>query len=307
MQSSSVPNRLLLELAERPTFERLVTSSSLARPVVQRFVAGESLDDAVAAARRLRDAGITAVLDHLGEHVRTVVQADAARDDYLEALRRVAAERLDAHISVKLTQLGLDLSFEGCIARLRSVCAEARDARTRVAIDMESHRHTDATIEAYRQLRPRYDHLMLCLQAYLKRTPADLKALMPVQPAIRLCKGAYNEPKEIRLSAQRTRAAFRQMLMTLLRETPYTAVATHDELLLREAVRQARRRLLPPERYELQMLHGVRRDLQAQLVEQGYRVRVYVPFGGEWYPYLMRRIAERPGNLRLFLEAVVRG
>jgi proline dehydrogenase len=274
---------------------------------VQRFVAGKTLDDAIAAARRLREAGVTAVLDHLGEHVHAEHQADAARDAYLEALRRVAAERLDAHISVKLTQLGLDLSFEDCLARLRSVCAEARDVGTRVAVDMESHRHTDATIEAYRQLHPRYGHLVLCLQAYLTRTPTDLEALLPLRPAIRLCKGAYNEPKEIRLSAQKTRAAFRRMLMVLLRETPYTAVATHDELLLREAVRQARRRLLPPDRYELQMLYGVRRDLQSQFVEQGYRVRVYVPFGSEWYPYLMRRLAERPANLRLFLEAVVRG
>jgi len=302
-----VPNRLLLRLAAHDGVRRLVTAARLTRPVVERFVAGETLGEALAAARDLNAEGIGAILDYLGENVATEEQADAATAAYLASLEAIAARGTDTHVSVKLTQLGLDSSFEGALGRLRQIGAAAARVGTRVAIDMEAHPYTDRTIEAYRLLRGELDVFVLCLQAYLKRTEADAAALAPLRPSIRLVKGAYDEPDEIAYGRWATMASFRRTLGILLPVSPVTAVATHDELLIKEAIRLARRRLLSPDRFEFQMLHGVRRDLQAALVRQGYGVRVYVPFGEQWYPYLMRRMAERPANLRLFAEAVVRG
>lgn len=301
-----MPNRLLLALARQPAVRRFVTSAPPTRAVVGRFVAGESVDDAVRAARELAAGRTGAILDYLGENVRTEEQADAAAEAYLAVLGRIAAERLDAHISVKLTQLGLDLSFEGAISRLERIAAAAV-GRTFVAIDMESHAYTDRTIAAYRRLRDSRENVVLCLQAYLRRTMADAASLLPLEPALRLCKGAYDESDEIALGRAETRISFRELLSVLLPSCRHLAVATHDEWLVEEARRVARRRGLPPGRYEFQMLYGVRRELQARLVAEGEPVRVYVPFGAQWYPYLMRRLAERPANVRLFLEALVRG
>jgi proline dehydrogenase len=302
-----MPNRLLLRLAAQEGVRRLVTTTSLTRPVVERFVAGERLEDGLAAAAELNARGIGAILDYLGENVATDEQADAATRAYLASLEAIAARKTDAHVSVKLTQLGLDRSFEATLDRLRQIGRVAAVVGTRVAIDMEAHPYTDRTIEAYRLLRGELDVFVLCLQAYLKRTEADAAALAPLAPSIRLVKGAYDEPDEIAHGRWATTAAFRRILGILLPVSPVTAVGTHDELLVKETIRQARRRRLGPDRFEFQMLYGVRRDLQASLVEQGYRVRVYIPFGEQWYPYLMRRLAERPANLRLFVEAVVRG
>jgi proline dehydrogenase len=302
-----MPNRLLLRLASHEGIRHLVTTASVTRPVVERFVAGEALQDALIAARALNGEGMGAILDYLGEHVSTESQADDAAAAYLASLKAIAAMKVDADVSVKLTQLGLDQSFEGALARLRTIGAAGSGKRTRVAIDMEEHSYVDRTIEAYRTLRAELDNLVLCLQAYLRRTEADVASLVPLRPSIRLVKGAYNEPKEIALSRWATAGAYRRLLGVLLPSSPSTAVATHDELLVREATRLARRKRIPRDRFEFQMLYGVRRDLQRELVKQGYRVRVYIPFGGQWYPYLMRRLAERPANLRLFLEALARG
>ena len=302
-----MPNGLLLHLAAHGRVRHLVTTLPLTRPVVERFVAGETLAEGMAAAALLNTQGIGAILDYLGENVATDAQADQAAAAYLASLAAIGTSHIDAHVSVKLTQLGLDLSFEAAVARLREICAAASRARTRVAIDMEGHGYTDRTIEAFRIVRAEFDHPILALQATLRRTEADTEALAPLHPAIRLVKGAYNEPKEIAHGPWKTRDAFRRLLKPLLLENPYTGVGTHDELMIKEALRIAHRFELPSDRFEFQMLFGVRRDLQAALVEQGYRMRIYVPFGEEWYPYLMRRMAERPANLRLFLEALTRG
>lgn len=302
-----MPNRLLLALSRRPGLQRFITKQRLTRSVVDRFVAGESLDDGMRAARELEFLGATTILDYLGENVSTEAQADAAMTAYLESLVRIAAEGVDCHISVKLTQLGLDLSFESSLDRMKRICSRASDAGAVVAIDMESHEYTAKTIDTYRRLRVDFDNVVLCLQAYLRRTPKDVESLLPLDPKIRLCKGAYDEPTEIALGRWQTRGAFREILQTLLERCSYTAIATHDEFLVREAIRSSRRRSIPKSRFEFQMLFGVRRDLQKQLASEGYGVRIYVPFGLEWYPYLMRRLAERPANLRLFLEAVARG
>lgn len=302
-----MPNTLLIALAGNRRVQHLVETSSLTAPVLRRFVAGESLAEAVAATRALEVQGIGAILDYLGENVTTEAGADAAAQAYLASLERIGALGLDAHVSVKLTQLGLDQSFEGAVARLRGICRSAATLGSTVAIDMESSRYTDATLEAYRMLRPEFDRLVLCLQAALKRTEGDAAALLPLKPAIRLVKGAYQEPRELAHGHWATMGAYRRLLGLLLVSQPYTAVATHDDLCVKEAVRIARRFRIPVERFEFQLLFGVRRDLQAALVEQGYKVRVYVPFGSQWYPYLMRRMAERPANLRLFVESLVRG
>lgn len=302
-----MPNHLLMALAANQRVRTLVETTPLTQPVVRRFVAGETLAEAVEAARQLKAQGIGAVLDYLGENVTTDAQADAAAEAYLRSLQRIGALSLDAHVSVKLTQLGLDLSFEEAVGRLRQICTAADTARTTVAIDMESHEYTDRTLEAYRILRAGSDRLVLCLQAALKRTDDDAAGLLPMNPAIRLVKGAYDEPDGIAYGHWRTMASYRRLLGMLLPACNYTAVATHDDLCILEALRLVRRRRIATDRLEFQMLYGVRRDLQEVLVEQGFKVRVYVPFGTQWYPYLMRRMAERPANLRLFVEAVVRG
>jgi len=302
-----MPNRLLLDLSERASVRDFVSRHRLTSAVVNRFVAGESIDDAIRAATGLKQSGVEVILDYLGENVITEVQADSAATTYFEILDRLAREDPPAHISVKLTQLGLDLSPEGCIERMEKLCVKAGEVATNVEIDMESQQYVDRTIEVYRRLRDSYDNLVLCLQAYLRRTHDDIEKLLPLSPRIRLCKGAYNEPREISHGRRRAREAYRRLLGVLLRNASLTAVATHDQFLIDEALRMSKAYSVPPERYEFQMLFGIRRDLQMELATSGMPVRIYVPFGDQWYPYLMRRLAERPANLRFFMEALIRG
>lgn len=302
-----MPNRLLLALTERSSIRKLITNRAAIRPVIRRFVAGETIDDGIDAGIRLKTEGIESILDYLGENVTDERQADQAAQLYIEILDRLSRRSPTSHISVKLTQLGLDLSMDHAIERMEKICAKAAEVNTTVAIDMESHEYTDRTIESYRTLRKSFSNLVLCLQAYLRRTEEDVAGLLPIDPSIRLCKGAYNEPKEIGLSRRETREAFVRTLEQLMTNCSYTAVATHDDVLVEETLRISRERRVPPSAYEFQMLYGVRRDLQRLLADQDYAVRVYIPFGDEWYAYLMRRLAERPANLRLFLEALLRG
>ena len=329
-----MPNRLLLTAAELPFVRRLIVANSLTRPVVERFVAGETLDDGIRVAKVLAAKGTLAILDYLGEKVATDEQADAAATLYLDALHRIASERsgsepgpapagaagrqagddhlsvargLDVHVAVKLSQLGLDRSLEATLGRVERLAEAAEQAGSKVAIDMESHDYTDRTIEVYRNLRSGYANVVLCLQAYLRRTEADVAGLLPLGPSLRICKGAYREPRDLVFDAEGTRRSFVSLLEATLGECPHVAVATHDEDLVEQALAIVSRRALPADRFEFQMLYGVRRELQVRLAEQAYRVRAYIPFGDQWYPYLMRRLAERPANLRLFVEALLRG
>jgi len=302
-----MPNRLLLAAARRENLKRFITNHRFTRSVARRFVAGDTLDDAMAACKDLESLGITAILDYLGENVASETQVDAATSAYLASLDRIADAGLDAHISVKPTQLGLNLGPDVCILRLRKIADAALATGSVVAIDMESHEFTDGTIDSYAKLRETHDNVVLCLQAYLKRTRSDVSKLLYLKPSIRLCKGAYDEPGEISLGRDATRASFKELLATLLASSDYTAVATHDDTLIAEAIELAGKWKLDPSQFEFQMLYGVRRTLQSELVKAGYRVRVYVPFGTQWYPYLMRRLAERPANLRFFAEALIRG
>ena len=297
----------ILRVAHHPWFRRLATRTAPGRAVASRFVAGETLAEAMAAARELDRGRITAMLDHLGENVTTPDRALAARQAYLAALAAIAeADTLDCAISVKLTQLGLDEGAEVCAANLAPILDVAAAAGTRVEIDMESHAYVDRTLDAAAAAHARYPKVGVALQAYLRRTGEDL-ARLPAGIRVRLVKGSYLEPPEVVFEDKReVDRSFARLFTTLLARGHPIDAATHDPVLI-EGIR---RRVDATEngwsRVEFQMLYGVRRDLQATLAREGYPVRVYVPYGTEWYPYLTRRLAERPANLWFFASNLLR-
>ncbi len=298
----------VLWLTEQPAVRYVVTRSWVGRRVAQRFVAGERLDEALGAARELSRRGIRAMLDHLGENVTSVEQAAAAADAYVLALKRIhEADDLDATIAIKLTQLGLDQGFDLCVENTERVLAAAQERGRLVMIDMESHGYVDATLETVRLLRGRGYDVGLAMQSYLYRTPADVFAL-PEGTPVRMTKGAYLEPPSV---AYREREdvdrAYVRLTATLLSKGHPVHVATHDPRLLEGVCRFVEQRRIPWDRVELQMLYGIRRDLQHRYADRGYPVRAYIPYGDEWYPYLTRRLAERPANIWFFVSNALRG
>jgi proline dehydrogenase len=297
-------------ITERPLVRRLITEHPILRSVADRFVAGDTLEDGMAAARSLASQGIATMLDYLGENVTSAEQAAAAADAYVRALKRIReAPDLDCNISVKLTQLGLDASVELCmesIERVLQVASEAHPA-TLVMIDMESREYVDRTLDVYMELRDRYPNVGVCLQSYLHRTAADVVRIGGPAAVVRMAKGAYLEPPEVAFASRRdVRRTYARLGATLLAGGATVHVATHDPELLLGAERFVRDRGVPRDRFEFQMLYGVRRDLQARLVRDGQPVRVYVPYGSEWYPYLTRRLAERPANAWFFASQLLR-
>jgi len=300
-------NAPVLRLTQARWFRWLATRTPPGRALASRFVAGGHLDDAIAAARSLSKDGIRAMLDHLGENVRAPEQASDAANAYVRALDRIREEGdLDCMVSVKLSQLGLDFSGELCISGMEQVMAAASSAGSVVMIDMESSAYVDRTLAIFRDLRARHDRLGLCLQCSLRRTEADVLTL-PAGSIIRLVKGAYLEPPEIALTSRReVDAAFARCFVRLIDLGHTVHVATHDPRLIEGGKRFVERRGVPWSRLEFQMLFGVRRDLQHRLARGGYPVRVYIPYGAEWYPYLTRRLAERPANMWFFLSNLVR-
>jgi proline dehydrogenase len=300
----------VLGASGHPVVREFVKGHELARPLRNRFVAGETLDDALDAARALNRAGFRASLDHLGEDVREPAAADAAVDQYVALVEAIARSGVQSGISIKLSQLGLTIprraasaesAFAACQARLERLLAVAQPAGVFVRIDMEGSAHTQATLDMLRAVWPRYQRVGIVLQAYLHRTGADLEDVLALGATVRLCKGAYREPPSIAYQARDEVSAAYARLATRLLEAPnYAAIATHDPDLIVHARAEAARLGRAPDTFEFQMLYGVRRDLQHALLRAGYRLRVYVPYGHEWYPYLTRRLAERPGNL-LFL------
>ncbi|MEW6059246.1 MAG: proline dehydrogenase family protein [Actinomycetota bacterium] len=290
-----------------PWVRWVVSRTRPGRAVASRFVAGESLDSGIVAVRALEAEGIAVALSHLGENVAAPWQADAAAAAYVRSIERLSAEPgLDCSISVKLTQLGLDVSKELCVSELERVLDAGERLGMLVTIDMESSTHVDRTLDVFRELRARHEGLGICLQSCLRRTPADLETL-PGGSVVRLVKGAYLEPSEIALPRRRdVDLAFARCFVTLLARGHTVHVATHDQRLLNGARRIVERDGVPRSRVEFQMLYGVRRDLQTRLARQGCPVRVYVPYGSDWYPYLARRLAERPANMWFFLSNLVR-
>lgn len=299
----------LLYLSNQPRVFRFVRDNRLARAFARRFVAGETLNDAVAVVRALNAKGITASLDELGESVTNEREATATRDHYLAILDRIAADKLDANVSVKLTALGLDISEDLCVRLMRDLLERARQRGSFVRIDMESSAYTERTLKLFEQaLYPEYrEHVGIVLQSYLMRTPADVDKAIALQCRVRLCKGAYQEPATVAFPAKLdVDAAYAACASVLIERGRYPGVATHDPALLDAVKRFARARSIAPDRFEFQMLYGVRRDLQEDIVREGWRMRVYVPFGTQWYPYLMRRLAERPANLAFVTGNLVR-
>jgi len=292
-----------MAITEAGPVERTITGTRPGKALARRFVAGDTLDEAVVVARRLNAEGALVSLDLLGEEVNDRASALGARDEYLEGLDRVGTERLEANISVKLTQLGLAIDEGLTIDLLDTLAEEAHHVGTTVTIDMEDSRYTDATVRIYEKAQTRHRNLGLALQAYLHRTPADLERLMPLGGHIRLCKGAYVEEEEVALTSKGDvdRAYAAQLRALMAADGAVPAVATHDPDLVDLTRELARDRAEP---FEFQMLYGVRTGLQHELVGAGFPLRVYLPFGSQWYPYLTRRLAERPSNAWFFVRSM---
>jgi proline dehydrogenase len=303
----------LLFLARQQAIKHLVMRHDLLHGLAQRYVAGEELADGIVVAETLNTQRLQATLDHLGESVTTEQEARRATLAYLDALDAIAQGGVEAGISLKLTQLGLDVSRELCTAHLRAVLertralAAQRQRELFVRIDMESSAYTQRTLDLHAQFWSEgYRNVGIVLQAYLHRTAADAERAIEQQIPVRLCKGAYLEPPRVALTRKAdVDANFARLTERLLVAGSRPAIATHDEALIRHAQAVARRAHIPPSAFEFQMLFGVRRDLQLRLVQQGYRVRVYLPYGEQWYPYLVRRLAERPANLGFFLRSLL--
>jgi proline dehydrogenase len=299
----------LLYLSNQPGVFRFVRNNRLARSFARRFVAGETLDEALAAVRRLNSRGISASLDLLGESVTNEREAHAAHDAYITILDRIRETGLDANVSVKLTAMGLDISEAVCVALMRDVIARAQRYATFVRLDMESSAYAERTLRLFEQcLYPGFEaNVGIVLQSQLYRTAGDVRRAIALECRVRLCKGAYKEPASIAFPDKKdVDANFATCMRALLERGKYPGIATHDADLISEARRFAAEHRIPPERFEFQMLYGVRRDLQERLVAEGYRMRVYVPFGTQWYPYLMRRLAERPANVAFITGNVLR-
>jgi proline dehydrogenase len=285
----------------------VVTGTRLGQRVAHRFVAGETLDEGMEAARSLDARGIRAMLDLLGENVTSAEMASQATDAYVRALKRIEeTDSIDCNISIKLTQLGLDLSPELCLENTSRVLAAAEARGTQVMIDMESHDYVDRTLDTVRDLRRHHQGIGVALQSYLYRSERDVFAL-PEGTPVRMVKGAYLEPPQVAFPTRGEVArSFARLCATLLSRGHEVHVATHDPHLLEGAVRFVERRGIPWERVELQMLFGIRRDLQERYAARGLPVRTYIPYGGRWYPYLTRRMAERPANMWFFVSNLLR-
>jgi proline dehydrogenase len=299
----------LLYLSDQPRVFRFVRNNRLAQSFARRFVAGETLDEALAAVRELNAKGITASLDELGESVTNERAARATRDVYLNILDRIAAAGLDANVSVKLTAMGLDISEELCVSLMQDLLERARQHRNFVRIDMEGSEYTERTLRLFEErFFPSFrEHVGIVLQSYLYRTRSDTERAVEMKTRVRLCKGAYKEPASVAFPDKKdVDGNYVKCMHTLMADGNYPGLATHDPRIITEAKRFARERSIPVTRYEFQMLYGVRRDLQETLVREGYRMRVYVPFGTQWYPYLMRRLAERPANVAFLTGNMMR-
>ncbi len=298
--------KLVLSVASRPSVHEFAATSSVTSPLVHRFVAGATLDDAMRAVRHIAARGMTVALDNLGENTTSEADADHATREVLEALERVHAEQAQAYISLKLTQLGLDIGEHIVFGNMERVLERASGLGNFIRLDMEGSSYTARTLEIFEQLREKHDNVGIVLQAYLYRTMQDARSLTDRGARIRLCKGAYNEPPHISFRRKRdTDRNYTRIMEYLLDSGHAPAFATHDPAIIDHAIAYVHSKGIPRDRFEFQMLYGVRRDLQESLVDGGFNVRVYVPYGSQWYPYLTRRLAERPANLLSMVKSVL--
>ena len=299
---------MLLALSRRKSLGRLATRVPVTRPMVRRFVAGETLEEVLPAIERLRDAGMGTTVDVLGESVTAEGDARAAAARYLGVLDALAAGGLDRNVSLKPSQMGLKVDPALARENIGVIVARAVETGAFVRIDMEDHTSTDATLALWESVRPAGwkdggADVGLVIQSALRRSDADVEAIIEADGRVRLCKGAYKEPAAVAYRDKtEVDAAYERQMLRLMRAGRYPAFATHDVRLIRRAIEVAKAEGIARDSFEFQMLYGVRRDLQEQLAGTGWRVRVYVPFGGQWYPYFMRRLAERPANVSFLLR-----
>jgi proline dehydrogenase len=298
-------NRLLVWAAGSPRLQRQVSENPIARRAAHRFVAGERLEEALGVADELNSRGIGGILDLLGEGVSDLAGATHAVEQYEEAVESIATRGLDATISIKLSQLGQTVDRAACVANLNRILDRAQAANVFVEVDMEESGLISDTLALFREATTTYPQTRLAIQAALRRTPLDLEALAALKPRVRLVKGAYAEPVEVAQQGRsEIRAQFKFLIDWLFVHGTDPAFGTHDGELIAYAREAAAKAGKGPKEFEIQLLYGIRRDLQQELTDSGYRVRVYIPYGSSWYPYLTRRMAERPANMLFFLRAL---
>jgi proline dehydrogenase len=295
-------------LAQSGALKKMASHYGMRKPssFARRFIAGEAVAEAIDAARQVEARGLTQTLDLLGESVSNLAEADAATRGYVEVIDAIIASGIGRNVSLKLTQLGLDVDKASAIDNLRKILERAEPAGFFVRIDMESSAYTAVTIEIFETLwQQGYRQIGVVLQAALYRSEQDVARITALGGRIRLVKGAYKEPKAVAHQKKvDVDAAYARMLQTLLTQGHYPAIATHDPAMIALARRVAAEHGIAADRFEFQMLYGIRRDLQTMLVKEGYRLRVYIPFGREWFPYFMRRLGERPANVTFVLRGI---
>lgn len=293
-----------IALSKNPQMQDVIVGMPVSREMARRFIAGETLDDAIEAIRATNASRMLATLDFLGEHVDSEAEARANADEYIRALQAIRAAGVQSNISIKLTAMGLGVGDEVCYRNVRRIVQQAAELGNFVRIDMEDSPVTDRTLAIYRRVRAEFPNCGVVIQAYLYRSESDIRSLMAQGMAhLRLCKGAYDEPPEVAFQEKADVDANMVRLIRLMLESQpafpgtYPAVASHDHRIINWVKAYAYHRGIADDRFEFQMLYGIRRDLQENLAKEGYPVRVYVPYGTHWYPYFMRRMAERPANL----------
>ncbi|MEO5825163.1 MAG: proline dehydrogenase family protein [Gemmatimonadales bacterium] len=298
----------LLWLSRQQSIFNFVRRNRLARGFASRFVPGETLDEALAVTRDLQSRGIAVTLDLLGESVESPAEAEAARDTYIDILRAMQREGFEVNASLKPTQMGLDIDPALYQASIRAILDVARETDGFVRIDMESSAYTQRTLDFFEELAPAFiGQTGVVIQAALRRSTADIERLIALGARVRLCKGAYLEPPSVAYPDKKdVDAHYIRLMERLLTDGNFPGIATHDEAMIEHARRFVAENGIAPDRFEFQMLYGVRRDLQDALVREGFRMRIYLPFGSQWYPYLMRRLAERPANITFILGNVIK-
>lgn len=303
-----VTRTALLYLSRQHQLKRVLSSVPGFKQITRRFIAGENIDDALEAIRRLNQLGITASFDHLGESISSEEEAESDVREYFHVLDRISEAGINSNVSVKPTQLGLDIDYDLCLRNIRRIVEYAKQYENFVRIDMEDSPRTDATLNIFKTLRREFDNVGIVLQAYLYRTEKDLDEMLSIGAKVRLCKGAYDEPETVAFPEKDdVDRNFVKLMKTLLKSGIYHGIATHDDRMI-DATRQfARAEAIGLDAFEFQMLYGIRQSQQLKLAKAGYRMRTYVPYGEYWYPYFMRRLAERPANVWFVLRSLFKG
>jgi len=299
----------LIYLSRKEGLKDFATSFSLFKKLTTRFIAGETIDEAITAIRELNSHGCTASFDHLNESVGSAAETESEVREYLDVLAQISATGIDSNVSIKLTQFGLDIDAELAYQNARRVVEDAARRGNFVRVDMEGSNVTQVTIDIFKRLRSEFglNDVGIVVQSYLYRTENDVRDLLKIPARIRLCKGAYNEPPEVAFpEKQKVDENYVRVMQLLLSSGTYHGIATHDPKMIEATINFAQREGIGKDAFEFQMLYGIRRDLQEQLARDGYGLRVYVPYGKHWYPYFMRRLAERPANIWFVMKNLFR-